>query len=213
MIADGNKLFAEGLRSIISSQADLSVAGCSVNGPDTVSAALASKPSLLIADFALHGLGIADVLTRLREELPGLRTLVLSQNNDLRSLLTALSCGADGFASRDMEPEDLLKAVRTVLDGQVFLTRESVRLLLGGYMKSRCLSGEEDRLKMLSVREREVLALIEKSATIKEIAETLCISRSTAESHRTNLMRKLNCPSTAALIRFAIKENMLGPDD
>lgn len=215
ILADENKFFLEGIASVLSSVKDIEILERVRYGSELENTVYARNPSMIIADPVTEhpdGVNVA-VIQKIKQEQPETKILILSMSLNLRLVLEVLTAGAEGCTPKAVEPEELVFAVHTILSGGMYLNSKVIRLLVDGYIKKRCVPTASEHLKELSVRERQVLRMISESKSMREIAEELCISRSTADTHRANLMHKLGCENLNKLLRFAISESLINLED
>lgn len=211
VLAEDHQILREGLRALLSAEPDLSVVGEAAEGLGVADMVERLRPDLLVVDLMMPGLGGLDVLIQVRQRVPQTRAIVLSMHADESYVLAALRNGAVGYVLKNAGVEDLLRAIRSVLLGQIYLsTQLSERAILSYVERARDATG--DSYDALTPREREVLHLVAEGHTSAEIAQRLTISPRTAEIHRTNLMRKLDLHSQTELVRYAIKRGIISLD-
>lgn len=174
---------------------------------------LDKKPDLVVLDITMPDMYGIEVTRKIKAKLPDVKILILSMHLDLRMIIEVLQAGADAYTLKDSEPSELVTAVKNVLAGKMYLSSKVIKLLVRDYISKHSVPLSLEQLKDLSARERQVLSLISESKSIKEIAEELHISRSTADTHKANLMRKLGCENTNELIRFAMREGIVDLDE
>jgi DNA-binding NarL/FixJ family response regulator len=211
VLAEDHQILREGLRALLSAEPDLTVVGEAAEGLGVADMVDRLRPDLLVVDLMMPGLGGLDVLAQVRQRVPQTRAIVLSMHADESYVLAALRNGAAGYVLKNAGVEDLLRAIRSVLAGQIYLsTQLSERAILSYVERARDAAG--DTYDALTPREREVLHLVAEGHTSAEIAQRLTISPRTAEIHRTNLMRKLDLHSQTELVRYAIKRGIISLD-
>lgn len=213
ILADDHKLFIEGISGILSSVEGLEIAGKAHTGKDALQMTLDQKPDLIILDITMPDMYGIEVTRKIKDKLPDVKILILSMHLDLRMIIEVLQAGADAYTLKDSEPSELITAVKNVLAGKMYLSSKVIKLLVSDYISKHSIPVSLEQLKDLSARERQVLRLISESKSIKEIAQELHISRSTADTHKANLMRKLGCDNTNELIRFAMREGIVDLDE
>ncbi|MFZ5905981.1 MAG: response regulator [Nitrospirota bacterium] len=203
IIADDHIIFRQGLRNLLQSSPDLSVIGESGEGRETFDLIVRENPDIAILDISMPGLDGFEILQKIQSM--GLRTKVifLTMHNETLTAKRAIQLNASGYVLKDNAFEDLLYAVKTVSAGGTFLSPSVSERIL----KTPLEKGEE--AQMLTLREREILKLIASGLTNKQIAGQLFISVKTVETHRTNIMQKLDVHTTADLVRHAIKTGIL----
>jgi two-component system response regulator NreC len=211
VLAEDHQILREGLRALLSAEPDLSVVGEASEGLGVADMIERLRPDLLVVDLMMPGLGGLDVLAQVRQREPQTRAIVLSMHADESYVLAALRNGASGYVLKNAGVEDLLRAIRSVLGGQIYLSAQlSERAILSYVERARDAAG--DTYDALTPREREVLHLVAEGHTSAEIAQRLTISPRTAEIHRTNLMRKLDLHSQTELVRYAIRRGIISLD-
>lgn len=213
ILADDHKLFIEGIAEMLSAVEGIEIAGKAHTGKDALQMTLDKKPDLVVLDITMPDMYGIEVTRKIKAKLPDVKILILSMHLDLRMIIEVLQAGADAYTLKDSEPSELLTAVKNVLAGKMYLSSKVIKLLVRDYISKHSVPLSLEQLKDLSARERQVLSLISESKSIKEIAEELHISRSTADTHKANLMRKLGCENTNELIRFAMREGIVDLDE
>ena len=213
ILADDHKLFIEGIAGMLSAVEGIEIAGKAHTGKDSLQMTLDKKPDLVVLDITMPDMYGIEVTRKIKAKLPDVKILILSMHLDLRMIIEVLQAGADAYTLKDSEPSELLTAVKNVLAGKMYLSSKVIKLLVRDYISKHSVPLSLEQLKDLSARERQVLSLISESKSIKEIAEELHISRSTADTHKANLMRKLGCENTNELIRFAMREGIVDLDE
>ena len=212
ILADDHKLFIEGIAGMLSAVEGIEIAGKAHTGKDALQMTLDKKPDLVVLDITMPDMYGIEVTRKIKANLPDVKILILSMHLDLRMIIEVLQAGADAYTLKDSEPSELITAVKNVLAGKMYLSSKVIKLLVRDYISKHSVPLSLEQLKDLSARERQVLRLISESKSIKEIAEELHISRSTADTHKANLMRKLGCENTNELIRFAMREGIVDLD-
>ncbi len=213
ILADDHKLFIEGIAGMLSAVEGIEIAGKAHTGKDALQMTLDKKPDLVVLDITMPDMYGIEVTRKIKAKLPDVKILILSMHLDLRMIIEVLQAGADAYTLKDSEPSELVTAVKNVLAGKMYLSSKVIKLLVRDYISKHSIPVSLEQLKDLSARERQVLSLISESKSIKEIAEELHISRSTADTHKANLMRKLGCENTNELIRFAMREGIVDLDE
>ena len=213
ILADDHKLFMEGIAGMLSSVEEIEIAGKAHTGKDALQMTLDKRPDLVILDITMPDMYGIDVTRKIKAMFPDVRILILSMHLDLRMIIEVLQAGADAYILKDSEPSELITAVKNVLEGKMYLSSKVIKLLVKDYISKHSVPVSLEQLKDLSARERQVLRRISESKSMKEIAEELHITRSTVDTHKANLMRKLRCDNTNELIRFAMREGIVDLDE
>ncbi len=202
VLADDHQMMREGLRALLE-RAGIEVVGEAADGHEAIAQARLLHPDVLVIDIAMPLLNGVDATRRLSAEFPGLKIVALSMNSDRRYVLAMLRAGATGYLLKNEASEDLLKALALVSRGKTYLSPA----IAGGVVEEaidarRMVDGP------LSAREREVLQLIAEGKTSKEIGAVLHIAVPTVETHRRQIMLKLNLRNIADLTKYAIREGI-----
>jgi DNA-binding NarL/FixJ family response regulator len=207
LLADDHTLVRAGVRRILEAHPDFEVVGEVADGEAAIRALAETPVDVLVLDLSMPGRDGLEVLREARKRWPRLRTIVLTMHTDSEYIARAVREGAYGYLLKDSAVQDLVAAIRAVMEGKEYFSppvqQELARLL-------REPSGPPRGIDLLTEREREVLRLVAQGLPTKEIAARLFISTRTVETHRANLMRKLDLHSVAKLTQFAIREGLVG---
>lgn len=207
VIADDHEIVRRGLRSLLEAEGTCRVVADVADGMAATQAVDKLKPALLILDLnmpRLHGL---EVLKHIRASSPHTRVIVLSMHNDEPYVIEALRAGASAYLLKGSESQEIARALKEVMAGRRYLSAPLSEWAINA-LTTR-VADNTDPLASLSPREREVLQLAAEGYGNPEIAEKLFISPRTAETHRTNLMRKLGLQSQTDLVRFSIRRGVI----
>ncbi len=211
LIADDHELFREGLKSLLARETDIELAGSCSDGTEALAAVASIKPDVILMDVTMpHMNGIA-ATQKICAENPQAAVIMLSMHNDRRFIAEALKAGAKGYILKESSPELVVDAIHTVYDGDYCLPPKVCSVLVEDYLRLLETSGMADK-SPLSERENEVLRLLVKGRTAKQIADALSISKNTVDTHRRRMMDKLGYDSMAELTRYAIREGLLTLD-
>ncbi len=207
-LVDDHQVFREGLRAIVSTQPDVSVVGEAASAREAYALLDDLKPDVIVMDVSLPGVcGVTATREVLRRE-PGARVLVLSMHAEPERAADALAAGAMGYALKEQAASALIEAIRTVGLGQRYLAPELPRGAIEDRVRQQGSASGDDPLFPLSPREKEVFRLAVRGFSNVGIAEELCISIKTVETHRTRINRKLSAHGTADLIRYAAQHGL-----
>jgi DNA-binding NarL/FixJ family response regulator len=205
VIADDHAVVRSGIRQIVATAPDLQVCGEATEGGEVPALLRSGATDLLVTDLSMPGGGL-DLIRRVRTEWPRLPILVLSMHDETQIVARALKTGAAGYVTKDSEPEILIAAIRKVAGGGRFIDPALVDALVFE-------GGAEEHLphSLLSRREYEILVLLAGGKSINDIAAELHLSAKTVSTHKARLMEKLSIGNNAALIRYAIRHQLV-PD-
>ena len=208
-IAEDHTILREGLKSILTSNADLEVVGEAGDGQEAIRGVDKYKPDLLILDLTMPRMNGLEAIKEIKKISPKTRIMILTIHDTEEYVFPALNAGADGYLLKYANQDELLTGVKMVLEGKPYLTPGISDEIIHGYL------GEKKGLKTNSPwdtvtrQERRILKLIAEGFKNKEIADYLCISTKTAAKHRANLMEKLDIHTVAALTAFAIGKGLI----
>jgi DNA-binding NarL/FixJ family response regulator len=167
------------------------------------------KPDLVLTDLSMPRMDGTDVIQTIKKQCPNTKVVALTVHRTEEYVLATLRAGADGYVLKEATYEELMMAIRSVLKGKHYLSPEISGKLIEGYLEGRKSYKIDSLWETLTRREREILKLIAEGYKSKEIADYLCISVHTVETHRSTLMKKLNLHNTAALVALAIEKGLV----
>ncbi len=213
VLADSHDLTRRGMRSLLEAEPGFALLGEVSHGREALDAVEQLQPDVLIADFALPGLNGIDIARYVARHAPQTRVLLLSLQTSEAYVLEALRSGATGYALKQAAARDLVQAVRDVAAGRRYLSPSLSERAIDAYVQlERDRESTPEGLGALTNREREILHLVVEGHTSPEIGERLSISTRTVETHRANIMRKLNVRNQAELVRYALQRGLNAPD-
>jgi len=208
LIADDHKIMLAGLRSLLEKQSDLEVVGEAENGRKAVQMAHEKKPDVVVMDVSMPDLNGIEATIQIRESLPETRVIALSMHSDKRFVMGMLRAGAVGYLLKDCASQELANAIAQVAVGKKYLSPEITGVVIDDFLKGGTPEEDEAVASVLSAREREVLQLIAEGWSTKQIASHLYVSIKTIETHRRQIMKKLDLHSIADLTKYAIREGL-----
>jgi DNA-binding NarL/FixJ family response regulator len=209
LIADDHELFRRGVAAELTQVQGWLVAGEATNGRDAVALAASLKPDIVVLDLTMPELNGLEAARQIVLADPSARILILTAHESEQLVREVLSAGAQGYVLKSDAGRTLVTALRELLEGRSFFTSNVARMVLEGYLRSE--SREAAPAQTLSAREREIVQLLAEGNSNKDIARALNISVKTAETHRSNVMRKMGFDSLAELVRYAIRNNIIEP--
>jgi DNA-binding NarL/FixJ family response regulator len=209
LLADDHKLMRSGLKALIEQQPDLTVVGEADDGRQAVALAASLKPDLLVMDIGMPNLNGIEAARQITQANPATAIVILSMHSDESYVLRALKAGAKGYLLKDSAESDLIRAVHAVAGGKSFFSPAVSKVLLDDYVRKLQRSGAEDAYDLLTPREREILQLIAEGKSNKDVANLLNLSVYTVETHRSNIMEKLNLRGIPELILYAVRKGII----
>lgn len=209
LLADDHKMMRDGLRAILEKEG-LHVVGEAQNGLETIALAHSLRPQIVIMDISMPELNGIDATRRLVAELPGIKIIALSMNADRRYVLAMFKVGARGYLVKNSASDELLAAVRAMANEQTYVSPAIAAIVVDNLVGAAPPAAKPER--ELSPREREVLQLLAEGKTSKDIAGLLNLAVPTVETHRRQIMDKLNLHTIAELTKYAIREGLTSID-
>jgi two-component system response regulator NreC len=209
LIADDHTLLRNGIRALLEDEHDMVVVGDANDGREAVRLAALLKPNVILMDIAMPLLNGLEATRQIKREHPEINVLVLTMYDHEEYFRQMLEVGASGYIIKRVAASELVGAIRAVYNGEAVLSPAITRLLLEDYLNRESFIKDKDDPNALSSREREVLQLIAEGKTSREIAEILNLSVKTVQSHRTNLMQKLDLHDRGDLIKYAIQKKII----
>lgn len=208
LIADDHAIVRSGLTMLVEGQEDMKVIGTAADGKEAFEKATELEPDVVLMDINMPPGENGLVATkRLREAMPHIHILILSMHDDREYVYRALHAGASGYILKSADDFDLISAIRTVEEGAAYLYPEATKTIIEDYLTK--VSDEESKISNLSAREQEILALLAKGYTNREIGDLIHVSVKTVETHRSKIMEKLNLKTRPDLVKYAFKQGLL----
>jgi DNA-binding NarL/FixJ family response regulator len=209
LLADDHAIVRRGLRSLLETEPGLNVVAEAADGLEALRLCEEHHPDILILDIAMPRLNGIEVAARTQKLERPPRVVILSMHADESYILRALAAGARAYLLKDATDEDLLPAVRAAAAGKPFFSPAVTSVLVEDYMRRLQARGLTDSYHLLTDREKEVLQLLAEGRSNKEVATLLDLGLSTVETHRANLMQKLNLHNTAEIVLYAVRKGII----
>ncbi|MFM9282120.1 response regulator transcription factor [Paenibacillus jiagnxiensis] len=210
LVVDDHVVVRSGLIALLDGKHDINVIGDAADGDEAIAKALELKPDVVLMDFSMPpGKDGLIATTELKKLLPDTEVLILTMHDDDEYLFRAIQAGASGYILKSAPHEELITAIQSVAQGNAYLYANATKRLMSEYLDKLKQEGGSGPYESLSEREKEILSWVAKGYSNKEIAEHLVISVKTVESHKSNLMEKLNLKTRPELVKFAMKKGLL----
>jgi DNA-binding NarL/FixJ family response regulator len=209
LLVEDHTLLRQGLCSLLSTDPNLEVVGEADNGKDAIRLAGTLSPNLILMDLSMPGTNGTESIREIKKRYSGAKILVLTVHMAEEYIREALHAGADGYVLKHATCEELILAIKSVLNGKTYLSPDIAEKVVSGYLDGGKGINPVSAWDSLTLREREVLKLIAEGQGNKHIASYLCVSVKTVEKHRSNLMRKLDLHNAAVLTSYAIEKGMV----
>lgn len=209
LLADDHALVRAGMRSLLGAMAQVDVVGEASSGEEALAIASRERPDVVLMDIAMRGMTGLEAAGRMRQACPGVRVVILSMHSGEEYVLQALRAGAVGYLLKDAATGELELALRSVMRGESWFSPAVSRQVVEGYVQR---VGGEPVADVLTARQREVLRLVARGRSTKEIAYDLNLSVKTVETHRAQIMERLGIRDVAGLVRYALRTGLVPPD-
>jgi DNA-binding NarL/FixJ family response regulator len=209
LLAEDHGIVRKGLRSLLERRPDFVVVGEAANGREAVALAGELTPDIVIMDIAMPLLNGLEATAQIVKRDARIGVIILSMYSDENYLVRALTAGAKGYLHKDSAEDDLVSAVQTVAQKKPFFSPMIAAMLFEEYVQQLQKKGLDDSYDLLTEREREVLQLFAEGKSNKEVAALLDLSVYTVETHRSNLMQKLNLHSAVELVLYAVRKKII----
>jgi DNA-binding NarL/FixJ family response regulator len=209
VIAEDHTLFRQGIKALLSLEPEFEVVGEAADGYLAIQCALELKPDLILLDISMPRMDGLAAIQEIKRLCPEARILVLTVHKTEEYVLETLRSGASGYVLKDASHDELLLAMRSVLQEKYYLSPDISARIVDGYLHGRGTDEPDIPWKSLTPREKQVLKLVAEAYKTREIAGILCISEKTVAKHRANIMKKLDLHSASELTAYAIKRGLV----
>ena len=206
LIVEDQTVMRDGLQALLASEPDFEVVGATAEGESAIRAADTLQPNIILMDLSIPHVSGTDAITRIKRKHPEIKIVVLTLHKEDKFIQAALQAGADAYVLKDDNREELFTALLTVITGRRYLSPSILERVIMGYLDR---TNETPSWEILTDREQEVMKLIAEGYRTKEIAAQLTVSPRTVETHRTNLMKKLDLASVSAVTAYAIANGII----
>lgn len=210
LIVDDHALVRSGFRAMLEKAPEIEVVAEASDGLEAIEKVGTTFPDVLLMDIGMVPMNGLDATARIRREYPDVKVIILSMHANEEYVLRALRGGAAGYLLKNSKFAELRTAIQTVAAGEIYLSARVSQHVIENYVRS--MEVEKSPLEELTPRQREILKLIAEGKNNREIAASLGVSMKTVDTHRTQLMQRLNIHDIAGLVRFAIKMGLIALD-
>lgn len=211
LLVDDHALFRKGLASMLRDQLDFEVVAEAQDGQEALAKAKELMPDVILMDIYMPGCDGLEATRRIKEALPYVKIVILTVSEEDQNLFSAIQSGAQGYLLKKIEPGELFEMLRGVVKGEAPISRATGAKILNEFARQVKRGREEDKGEKLSPREREVLELLTKGSTNKEIAAALGISDNTVKNHLRNILDKLHLKNRVQAAAFALQKALSPP--
>ena len=211
ILVDDHVIMRDGLRHLLSSESDIEVIGEAANGREAVKLVLSKKPDIVIMDIAMQDMNGIEATRQIKNENPDVKIIALSMHSERQIVVGVFRAGASGYLLKESSSLELVDAIRTIYLGRKYLSQKISDIVLQEISEVKKDTGEIG-VEILTNRECEILQLISEGNSTKKIADILFISPKTVESHRANIMDKLDIHNIPELTKYAIRAGLTSLD-
>lgn len=208
LLADDHTILRQGVRLLLENEPDFTVVGEAGDGSQAITLALELDPDIIVLDVSMPGLGAVETVERLRQVKPATKILILTMYDRDEYIFDMMNAGADGYVLKDVAAEQLVHALRSVMQGRSVLYPDFSPAVVQALFSH---SGRRQGAPTLTRREEEVLRLVSQGLTNQEVADRLVVSIKTVQTHRGHLMKKLGLHDRVGLVRYAIRHGLCEP--
>ncbi|MEZ4999175.1 MAG: response regulator transcription factor [Bacteroidales bacterium] len=208
ILVDDHRMFRDGVKAVLNDEEMLEVIGEAGSGEELYNMLKSVTPDIIITDISMADISGIEITRYITEKYPSVKVLILSMHKNEEFITKSISAGADGYLPKDTSMKELLEAIYVISQGGNYFNREISDTLLSSLIKQSKSQVKAVKPATLTSREREIIHLVVEGLTNKEIAERLFISIRTVDSHKNNIMQKLNLKSTVEMVKYAIKNNL-----
>jgi DNA-binding NarL/FixJ family response regulator len=209
LLVDDHDIIIDGLIAMLQDNTDYQIIGKANDGNEAIQNTETLNPDIIIMDISMPNLSGIDATKIIKSKYHNIKIIVLTQHDKSEYVLEILKAGADGYLLKNSKKDELLEALKTVEKDQKYLGHKISDLMINNYLSNQNTESEKETLVQLTKREIEIIRLISSDLSNQEIADELNISLRTVETHRRNLMQKLNVKTVVALVHYAIKNNII----
>lgn len=212
LLVDDHTMFRAGLRMLLENRDDIQVVGEAADGKEAIEKTRKLKPDVVLLDIGMAGMNGLEAARQIRERSPKSRILALTMHDNEEYFFEMLKAGGAGYILKEASPSELLLAIRSVHEGGSFLHPTVAKMLVGDYLERVSAGEESTSYNGLTEREKQVLKLIADGRTSSEIADILCISVNTVQTHRDHIYKKLKLHNPVELTKYAIRKGLVHAD-
>ncbi|MAT97343.1 MAG: DNA-binding response regulator [Anaerolineaceae bacterium] len=213
ILADDHAVVRSGLRMLLQAQPDMEIVGEAESGVQALAQVRSLQPDVILMDIQMPGMNGIEATRQIKEAYADTAVLALTMHEDDQYFFEMLQAGASGYLPKRAAPDELVRAIRTVSRGEVFLYPSLATRLVQSYVGGDAGEDSVALVSDLTPREKEVLVLIAEGLTNPEIADQLVISVKTVDRHRENIMRKLNLHSRIELVKYALRHGLIALEE
>lgn len=212
ILVDDHQMFRDGVKAVLSDEENIEIIGEVGNATDLYKLLDTQTPDIIITDISMPDTSGIEIAKNISENYQQIKILILSMHSNEEFITKALKAGANGYLPKDTSMSELLDAINTIYKGENYFNKNISDTILKSIINNSKSTGINTRNKSLTKREKEIVKLVVDGLTNKEIADQLCISIRTVDTHKNNILQKLELKSSIELVKYAIKYNIANLD-
>jgi DNA-binding NarL/FixJ family response regulator len=215
LIVDDHRLLRDGLAALLGQAEDIEIVGALPSGEEAISALPSLKPEVILMDIMMGGMTGIEATRWVKEQDPDVKVILISSEIKKELVTAGIQCGIDGYLPKDVDPQVLHGAIRTVKGGGRYFNEAITNLVFEDFYQKKKLTNTQGKVTLpndLTKREQEVLALVASGKSNQEVADELVISVKTVDTHKAHILDKLGLKNTAELVKYAIKNKLISLD-
>ena len=209
LVADDHEIVRKGLRTLLEAQPGWQVTAEAADGREAVEKAKTLKPDVTVLDIGMPALNGLEAARQMIKNDARAKILILTMHDSDPLIREVLDAGARGYVLKSDASRDLVTAINAVRSNKTFFTAKVAQIVLDGYLDKKPRKDEDSAKLRLTPRQREIVQLLAEGKSSKEVAVALGLSVKTAETHRANIMKRLDCHSVSELVRYAVRNNII----
>ena len=209
LIADDHRVVRDGIKSILNKEDEINVIGEAQNGAEALTLARELNPDIILTDITMPEMTGIELANEVGKELPEIKVIILSMHEDEEYISKVVEAKASGYLGKEVEKEEIILAIKRVYGGGNYYSENVSKMMIEGFVKKTTSGGNDGPAVHLTNREKEILKLVVDGASSKAIAGELFISIRTVETHRNNILQKLNVKNSAELVKYALKHKLV----
>jgi len=211
VFADDHAIVRDGLRSLFKSDGRFDIAGEATDGAEAIKLVAKHRPDVAVLDISMPGVNGVEATEIIKRQYPETKVLILTIHENEGYIQELILAGADGYVLKNSEKREIFEGVCAVANGSTFFSSDVSKTMLAGFVKSARarIAFKLDSDEKLTKRETEILTMIAEGLSSKQISEKLCISTTTVNTHRTNIMKKLDIHEVVGLVRYAAQKGLI----
>lgn len=208
LLADDHSIILDGIRAMLESNTSIEIIGEAKNGAEVIEIASKLNPDVIIMDISMPVLSGIEATKEIKKINNKIKIIILTQHENNEYIVQLFKVGADGYLLKNSKKTELLEAIKSVMINERYVGKNASKLLINNYSQSSDKSNDDKKVTLTN-REVEIIKMIAEDLSNQEIGEKLKISTRTVETHRRNIMQKLNLKSAVALVRYALQNNLI----